>query len=551
MGNAAARSSTRLTTLFAALVCAFSFTALAGAATGAPQNTALPAITGMANVGGVLTVSTGTWSGAPTSYAFHWWRCNSAGDSCASIAGAAASTYAPVAADQGWPLKATVDATNATGTTRAKSTPTAPITAATVTTTSAPVVSALPTISGTTQVGGTLVATTGTWTGSPSSYAYQWQTCDSAGANCVAIAGATASTRLLTSSDQGHTLRVSVKAANVGGSTTALSAASGIVAAAPVTATAQPAPAPKGQQFGFSESQGPGSPDVMSNAQMNRHFQAERAAGATVTRLTVDVLNDTQFDTQFQLAKAAGLNVIAVIAGQTSTGASAYAQKAQWAARTYGPQGLYKIELGNEWNLHGFTPALAASYQKAAYGAIKAVCSSCVVISNGLAEWGRYIDGTTNPVRFLELEYAAGLKGSFDELGWHPYYYNNNWTAAQMLSLTDPWSGMAQLGSLAWSARALMIANGDGAKKITATEWGAPTDDAGDGFGGGVTPAEQANLMTQGIAWWRQQSWAGDLLAYEYQDIGNSSTDRECHFGLVDYNGTAKPALAAFKNAVP
>jgi hypothetical protein len=310
-------------------------------------------------------------------------------------------------------------------------------------------------------------------------------------------------------------------------------------------------PSTSSQLFGFSESQGPGSPDVMGNAQMTAHFQAEKAAGAMVTRLTVDVVNDSQFANQFQLAKAAGLKVIAVIAGQTSTGASAYAQKAQWAAQTYGPQGLYKIELGNEWNLHGFTPALAVSYQKTAYAAIKSVCATCVVISNGLAEWGRYVDGQTNPVRFLELEYAAGLKGSFDELGWHPYLYNDNWTAAQMLSLVDPWSGMAQLGSLAPSARALMIANGDGAKKITATEWGAPTDDAGDGFTGGVAPAEQANLMTQGIAWWKQQPWAGDLIAYEYQDIADSSTDRECHFGLVDYDGTPKPALAAYKNAVP
>ena len=57
--------------------------------------------------------------------------------------------------------------------------------------------------------------------------------------------------------------------------------------------------------------------------------------------------------------------------------------------------------------------------------------------------------------------------------------------------------------------------------------------------------------MTQGIGWWKQQSWAGDLIAYEYQDIANSSTDRECHFGLVDYNGTAKPSLAAYKIAIP
>jgi len=544
VGNAAAP---RLTSLLAALVGILALTGLASAATGVPQNTALPAITGTGSVGSVLTASTGSWSNTPTSYAYSWHRCDAAGASCINI-GVSSNKYTLVAADQGKTLRVGVTATNAIGSGKAASLPSAAV-AASSTSSTAPKNTALPAISGIAQVGRNLTASSGTWTGSPTSYAYQWQSCDSVGANCAAITGATTSTRLLATSDQGHTLRVIVKATNAGGSTSATSAPNAVVAAA--TTMTAPRPSTGGQLFGFSESQGPGSPDVMSNAQMTAHFQAEKAAGATVTRLTVDVLNDTQFGNQFQQARAAGLKVIAVIAGQTSTGTGAYAQKAQWAAHTYGSQGLYKIELGNEWNLHGFTPVLAASYQKAAYSAIKSVCPSCIVISNGLAEWGRYVDGTTNPVRFLELEYAAGLKGSFDELGWHPYYYNNNWTAAQMLSLTDPWSGMAQLGSLTSSARSLMIANGDGTKRITATEWGAPTDDPGDGFTGGVNPAEQANLMTQGIAWWKQQSWAGDLIAYEYQDIANSSTDRECHFGLVDYSGTAKPALAAFKNAVP
>jgi hypothetical protein len=490
-------------------------------------------------------VSTGSWSNTPTSYAYSWHRCDTTGAACINI-GVSSNQYTLVAADRGKTLRVGVTATNAAGSGKTTSQPSAVVAASSAPST-APQNTAAPAISGTAQVGKTLTASDGTWTASPSSYGYQWQSCDSVGGTCVAISGATASTRLVATSDQGHTLRVTVKATNTGGSTSAVSPPTAVATAAKTTVV----PSTSSQLFGFSESQGPGSPDVMGNAQMTAHFQAEKAAGAMVTRLTVDVVNDSQFANQFQLAKAAGLKVIAVIAGQTSTGASAYAQKAQWAAQTFGPQGLYKIELGNEWNLHGFTPALAVSYQKTAYAAIKSVCATCVVISNGLAEWGRYVDGQTNPVRFLELEYAAGLKGSFDELGWHPYLYNDNWTAAQMLSLVDPWSGMAQLGSLAPSARALMIANGDGAKKITATEWGAPTDDAGDGFTGGVTPAEQANLMTQGIAWWKQQPWAGDLIAYEYQDIADSSTDRECHFGLVDYDGTPKPALAAYKNAVP
>src|SRR5262245_61572488 len=46
---------------------------------------------------------------------------------------------------------------------------------------SAPTNSALPAISGSVVEGQTLSASTGVWTGEPTSYAYQWQDCDVAG----------------------------------------------------------------------------------------------------------------------------------------------------------------------------------------------------------------------------------------------------------------------------------------------------------------------------------------------------------------------------------
>jgi len=97
----------------------------------------------------------------------------------------------------------------------------------------APANTALPTVSGNAQVGQILSATAGTWTGTaPITYAYQWRRCDSAGANCANIGGATASTYTLAAGDQGSTIRIQVTATNTGGSVSASSGATAIVVGA-------------------------------------------------------------------------------------------------------------------------------------------------------------------------------------------------------------------------------------------------------------------------------------------------------------------------------
>ncbi len=88
---------------------------------------------------------------------------------------------------------------------------------------------ALPTVSGTAQQGNTLTTSNGSWTGTPTSYAYQWQDCNSQGASCSNISGATSSTHVLTSGDVGHTMRSVVTACN-NACGTASSAPSGVVA---------------------------------------------------------------------------------------------------------------------------------------------------------------------------------------------------------------------------------------------------------------------------------------------------------------------------------
>ena len=90
-----------------------------------------------------------------------------------------------------------------------------------------------PTISGTAQVGGSLTAAVGTWDGRRLTYAYQWLRCDSVGAGCSAISGATYATRAASSADLNATLRVVVTATNRNGSAAATSAATAAVVSAP------------------------------------------------------------------------------------------------------------------------------------------------------------------------------------------------------------------------------------------------------------------------------------------------------------------------------
>ncbi|HEX8648665.1 MAG TPA: hypothetical protein VF715_17350, partial [Thermoleophilaceae bacterium] len=203
----------------------------------APANTALPSISGTVHTGQTLTANDGTWSGtAPITYTRQWQRCNSSGASCVNIAGATGTTYTVLGSDTGSTFRVVVTATNVVGTASATSN------ASAVATGVPPANTAAPTISGTTQDGQTLTATNGTWSGTaPFTYAYQWRRCDSAGANCVNISGATSSTYVLGSADVGSTVRVVVTATNSGGSASSTSNQTAAITAVALSNTAAPA----------------------------------------------------------------------------------------------------------------------------------------------------------------------------------------------------------------------------------------------------------------------------------------------------------------------
>ena len=209
----------------------------------APVNTVLPAITGSVVEGQTLTGSTGTWSGAPTSYSYQWQDCNALGEGCLGVSGATGLAYKLTASDIGWTIRLAVSATNEGGMGEATSSPTALVVAAPPPPPPPPppVNTVLPAITGSAVEGQTLTGSTGTWSGAPTSYAYQWQDCNALGEGCVKAAGATGSTFALTSANVGGTVRLSVTATNASGPTTATSASSAVVAAAPPPPPGEPA----------------------------------------------------------------------------------------------------------------------------------------------------------------------------------------------------------------------------------------------------------------------------------------------------------------------
>ena len=193
----------------------------------APTNTSPPTISGTLTQGKTLTAGRGTWSNSPTTFFYRWQRCSADGTACANIDNAAQRTYRLTAADVDNTMRVVVTASNSDGQTSATSKVSDVVSANT-----APKNTVKPSITGVAQPGEELTAANGTWTGGVRTFAYQWQRCDTAGANCIDVAGATGKTYGVRGIDIDHTLRVVVKATNLAGSTTAISDNSAFVKSA-------------------------------------------------------------------------------------------------------------------------------------------------------------------------------------------------------------------------------------------------------------------------------------------------------------------------------
>ncbi|HET6865009.1 MAG TPA: C1 family peptidase [Solirubrobacteraceae bacterium] len=193
------------------------YSAQVGPISGVPVNASAPSVVGTPVRGTTLTVSLGSWYGAPASYTYQWQKYANGGSGWSNISGATASTYTPLKADETSALRVQVTGTNSYGQAVATSAATAAVKA------SPPVNTAAPNVLGIAALGHTLSISTGTWSGAGNSYTYQWQRY--VGGAWSAITGATGATYAPTSSDHGATIRALVTATNLDGSATVASPA--------------------------------------------------------------------------------------------------------------------------------------------------------------------------------------------------------------------------------------------------------------------------------------------------------------------------------------
>jgi VCBS repeat-containing protein len=206
------------------------------------------------------------------------------------------------------------------------------------------------------------------------------------------------------------------------------------------------------------------------------------------------------------------------------------------ATRYAGEIGAY--EIWNEPNGYQFwspSPNAAAytALLKAAYPVIKAADPDAVVIAAGLGSVISFGSLTIDPVTYLQQMYASGAAGYFDAVAFHPYLYT------KMFSTPSPYPSAPN--NQAEAMHEIMVANGDGAKAIWATEYGQPA--------GIVSEQSQADYIGDFLRTWRDLDYAGPTFIHTIRDY-TSSTANSSTFGVYHNDWTPKLAVGVIEDVI-
>ncbi|GAA3209513.1 hypothetical protein GCM10020256_06850 [Streptomyces thermocoprophilus] len=144
---------------------------------------------------------------------------------------------------------------------------------------------------------------------------------------------------------------------------------------------------------------------------------------------------------------------------------------------------------------------------------------------------------------------------SVDAVGYHPYTY-----PALPGTATGPALDWARIDRTRDSLRRLLTAHDAADTPVWITEFGAPTNGPGPASDGRTTPAgeepthvtegRQAQIAADAVRTARRTPLVRTLIWYTERDQGTDRSTPENFFGLRRYDGTAKPAFGALRDAI-
>lgn len=163
-----------------------------------------------------------------------------------------------------------------------------------------------------------------------------------------------------------------------------------------------------------------------------------------------------------------------------------------------------------------------------AYNGLKAGDASAEVVLGGLS------GGAFDAGGYLEKLYDGGAAAYFDTLGMHPY----GGTVGSVVGLIR-------------KARAIAVAKGDATVPIRATEYGFATGGVREWVTTAPCQAALVAATTRELSTRRAELGLKAISQFQWQDRATDPTSPwPNHAGLLYVDGSAKPALGAFTEAV-
>jgi polysaccharide biosynthesis protein PslG len=310
--------------------------------------------------------------------------------------------------------------------------------------------------------------------------------------------------------------------------------------------------------FGFSESS---AIFRKSESELARDFDGMSGLGVRWVRLDLqwayvqehgpDEWRWDKLDLAVRLARERELDVLALLAYTPAwarpegtsdkhppSNPDDFARYAREVSRRYAPLGVSAFEIWNEPNVSSFwqprpDPEGYTTLLQRASAAIRAEDPGATIVTGGLAPASDRSDGREIRDRtFLGRVYAAGGREAFDAVGLHPY------TWPELPGHAADWNTFLGIADL----RRVMVDQGDEAKRVWGTEFGAPTIDRGRG----VSEARQRDTVIDGYSRWSAYDFTGPLLWFTYRDDGTTDAYDD-HYGLLAVDGRRKPGYDAFR----